>query len=127
MEMSYALPNTSWFGASGQPLGAKGPRVKGGAPAAPLGVEQAAAAPEKTTGGAPVKAIVIAAVLLVLARLAVDWLDAKTAIDVERIVTPSVYNFVIVGLMVVLFIAGAAVVFNRFYVPGWTEVINTVS
>jgi hypothetical protein len=120
-----SVPNTMWLGPSGMPLGQVGPRSPG--PAEPLGVAQASGAPQVATGMDPVKAIAIAAVVLIALRFALEWVDAHTAVDVQRIVTPSIYNFVIVGLMVTLFIALEAVVFNKFRVPGWTEVVNTVA
>jgi len=41
-------------------------------------------------------------------------------------VKPSVQSFVVVGLMAMLFIALVKVAFNRWQVPGLTDLINSV-
>lgn len=124
--VNTGFPNSLYLGPSGQPLGRYGP-PQPGTMALPAVTQQASGAPAGPTTKAPLVAIAVAIGLLVLVRLVLEYLDRRSSIDASRIVTPSIWNFAVVTLMVTLGIAIEALVFNRFYVPGWTEITNTVA
>lgn len=117
------IPNTLALGPSGEPLGQHGPRLKGVA-AVPAQIQQASGAPAVGAGKTPLMAIGVAIAILVVVRFALEYLDRRGGVDASRIVTPSVWNFIIVTLLVTLGLAIEKVVFNQVYVPGWTEVSN---
>lgn len=41
-------------------------------------------------------------------------------------IKPGIRNFLLIGIMAVMFIVGAKVVLNKYYVKGATEAINAV-